>query len=75
MDGVDQPPHQPGEVVAVQMGHENRRNAVRINALAREPDERGRPAVDQELAAAVGDVEARLQSAAGAEGIARTDDG
>jgi hypothetical protein len=74
MQRMDEPPDETCEVIPVQMGDKYRRNGIRINALARKSDERRGAAIDEELAAFMGNVETGLQAPPRTEGVARTDD-
>ena len=73
--GMQHPPDEAGEVVAVQVGDEDRRDAIGIEAKPLHPDERGGAAVDEKLLTRRRDVEASLQTATRPEGVAGADDG
>ena len=62
-------------MVAVQMREDDGVDAVGIEAVRLERDQRRRAAIDQQRAFGGLEEETGIESAAGAEGIARSDDG
>src|SRR5262245_5466384 len=72
--GVDEPPHEPGVVVAMQMRDEDRLDRVRVETATVEADQHGSAAVDEKAAAGPVHLVAGLQAATGAEGITAPDD-
>src|SRR5258705_12632515 len=64
MLGVNEPPHQPRKVVAVQMRDENGADRVRVEVEAPQTDQHGGPADEQKVATSQYVLKAGLRNAA-----------
>ena len=67
---VEQEERQAAEMIAMQVAHQHRLDAVGLDAETLERDQRGRPAIDQEARFRCRHQEAGVIPAAAAEGVA-----
>ena len=73
MNGMDQPPDEAGEMIAMQMRYENRIDTIGIDPFARQAKHGRGPAINQASPTVVIQQECRLKASATAECVTAPD--
>ena len=72
--GLEQEERQAGDVIGMKMRDENDVDGVAVDRKLVHGDERGRAAIDQRIDPVADEMEAGIESSAGAEGITAADE-